>query len=134
MFNIGFMVLCLIVGAVTLDHHLHADSVAYPFPVSSYPGNLYSPGALLPSSPAQFGLPTQDLPSLMPLPTLAPLLWTTIVVPPGDTLSQLACRYGSTVRELQQVNGLGHSSQIQAGQQLRVPALPDRRTSCGAIR
>jgi Zn-dependent protease with chaperone function len=132
-FNIGFMVVCLIVGAVTLDHHVHADSAAYPFPVSSYPGNRYSPGALLPTSPAQFGLPTQDLPGLMPVPTLPPL-WITIVVAPGDTLSGLACRYGSTVRQLQQVNGLGRSSQIEAGQQLRVPALPDRRTSCRAIR
>ena len=132
--NIGFLLVTLAIGAATLDHHLHQPAVAFPFPVSSYPGDSYSPGGLLPTSPARFGLPSSDLPSLMPVPTLIPLLWTTIVVSPGDTLSELACRYGTTVRQLQQANQLGRSSQIQAGQPLRVPALPDRRTSCGAIR
>ncbi|HKS47119.1 MAG TPA: LysM peptidoglycan-binding domain-containing protein [Amycolatopsis sp.] len=40
----------------------------------------------------------------------------------GDTLCALARRYGSTVAELQRLNGLGNSTLIRAGQSLRVPA------------
>ena len=133
--NIGFMVVCLLVGVISLARQQRAAPVAFPFPASSYPGDVYSPGNLLPTSPAQFGLPTGVVPSLLhslePMPTLP--LWTTIVVAPGDTLTQLACQYGTSVHLLQQVNDLGRSTRLLAGQKLRVPAFGVRSSSCGAI-
>ncbi|MFC0439680.1 LysM peptidoglycan-binding domain-containing protein [Kutzneria buriramensis] len=47
---------------------------------------------------------------------------TVIGVQTGDTLGALAHRYGTTVPALQALNGLGNSTRIDAGQQLRVPA------------
>ncbi|MFD4764683.1 NlpC/P60 family protein, partial [Streptomyces sp. NPDC058439] len=44
---------------------------------------------------------------------------------PGDTLWALAKAHGATVKTLQQLNGLGSSTLIYAGEVLRVPAGPD---------
>ncbi|MBC3839303.1 LysM peptidoglycan-binding domain-containing protein [Streptacidiphilus sp. 4-A2] len=40
---------------------------------------------------------------------------------PGDTLSLLACRYGTNVSALQTLNSLGTSTTIRAGWKLLVP-------------
>jgi cell wall-associated NlpC family hydrolase len=45
-----------------------------------------------------------------------------ITISTGDTLSGLAIRYGTTVRTLQALNGMGRSTLIYAGAVLRVPA------------
>ena len=45
----------------------------------------------------------------------------TVTVAPGDTLSRLAQRYGTTVEALQELNGLGTSTIIYAGATLRIP-------------
>lgn len=37
---------------------------------------------------------------------------------PGDTLSELACFYDTTVANLQNLNGLGSSTLIRVGQKL----------------
>lgn len=76
--------------------------------------------------------PSFLLPSL-PLPTLGPPA-ITIVVERGDTLSEIACRYRTSVRELQELNDLGSDTRIRAGQDLRVPTrlgLGLARTGCG---
>ncbi|HZU57641.1 MAG TPA: M48 family metalloprotease [Actinocrinis sp.] len=65
------------------------------------------------------------LPTALPLEGLLPRAsdTTTITVRGGDTLGAIAQRCDSTVSELQQLNGLGSSTMIYAGQQLKVPAL-----------
>lgn len=81
------------------------------------------------------------------IPTTAaavPSVETTVyVVQPGDTVSEIAVRTGTTSRELAEMNGLSSIDTIRAGQELLVPAtggitsvgtaaypdLPDRITS-----
>ena len=50
----------------------------------------------------------------------APVLLTH-VVRRGDTLTQLAARYGTTVKRLQSANGLGRRTTLLIGQRLRIP-------------
>ena len=54
----------------------------------------------------------------------------TITVQPGDTLGYLACRYLTTVGDLQTRNGLGTSTLIRSGQQLAVPFSVLERFDC----
>jgi Zn-dependent protease with chaperone function len=98
-----------------------------PFP--NYPGLLPTTSAD-PLSPLV--RPSLLLPSLL-LPTLS-LPVTPIVVERGDTLSEIACRYRTSVRELQELNDMGSSTRIRAGQTLWVPTGPGLglvRTDCG---
>jgi murein DD-endopeptidase MepM/ murein hydrolase activator NlpD len=46
----------------------------------------------------------------------------TVVVRPGDTLSELAHRYDASIADVAELNRLGSESRIYAGQTLRVPA------------
>ena len=46
----------------------------------------------------------------------------TLVVQKGDTLSQLAARYGTSVAAIQKANHLGTSTLIIVGQKLVIPA------------
>ena len=45
-----------------------------------------------------------------------------VVVQPGDTLSEVALKYGMTVAQLQAVNGIADPNRIFAGQRLRLTA------------
>ncbi|MFM7436835.1 MAG: LysM peptidoglycan-binding domain-containing protein, partial [Vulcanococcus sp.] len=54
---------------------------------------------------------------LLPLPALA----GEVVVKPGDTLGELAERYGTTVERLMQLNGLRGPQDLWAGSRIRVP-------------
>jgi LysM domain len=78
-----------------------------------------------------------DLPSFSPtflLPQSVPsdLLFSTVTVRPGDTLSLIACQYATTVAALQTLNHLGSSATIKVGQQLMVPSLLGSPTAaCG---
>ena len=54
---------------------------------------------------------------LLPLPGLA----AEVVVKPGDTLSELAERYGTTVDRLMQLNNLRSPDDVWAGSRLQVP-------------
>jgi LysM repeat protein len=65
------------------------------------------------------------VPPFRPTPTLSALCapfvgWMTYIVPPGDTLSAIAARYGTSVYALMRANCLS-SSAIYAGQRLLVP-------------
>ena len=53
-----------------------------------------------------------------------PLRGDVYVVQPGDTLGDIAARYGTTVAVLLRLNGLQNSELIYPGQELRVPAVP----------
>jgi murein DD-endopeptidase MepM/ murein hydrolase activator NlpD len=46
----------------------------------------------------------------------------TVVVRPGDTLTEISKRYDTTVVDVAELNRLGDGSRIHAGQTLRVPA------------
>lgn len=56
------------------------------------------------------------------IPAVASPRWCHLVRP-GDTLWALAGRYGTTVRELARLNGIGPDSVLRAGRTLALPAL-----------
>ena len=51
-----------------------------------------------------------------------------VVVQDGDTLSAIASRHGTTVKALQEANGLADANSIRSGTQLRLPGTPAART------
>lgn len=57
----------------------------------------------------------------IPNPTRQPLVYT---IQPGDNLTRLAARYGTTVDEIRLANGLGESATIYAGLKLIIPVRP----------
>jgi membrane-bound lytic murein transglycosylase D len=61
-------------------------------------------------------------------PTRGHMVARTYRVHPGDTLSAIARRHGTTVRQLVAVNGLKRRKIIKAGQRLVLPASPRYRT------
>lgn len=67
------------------------------------------------------------LSALMPLQALS----GTVTVRSGDTLSDIADRYGVSVGSLMRLNGLRNSNHVEAGQRLRVPG---PRVTAGAGR
>jgi Zn-dependent protease with chaperone function len=78
----------------------------------------------------------RDLPSFSPtflLPQGLPsdLIFTTVTVRQGDTLSLIACQHSTTVAALQTLNHLGSSTTIKAGQQLTVPNPRTTTAACG---
>ena len=83
----------------------------------------------------QHSLP-KDLPSFSPtflLPKGVPsdLIFSTVTVRPGDTLSLIACQYSTTVAALETLNHLGSSTTIKAGQRLTVPNPHTTTAACG---
>lgn len=48
-----------------------------------------------------------------------------VVVQPGDTLSEIALRYGMTVAQLRELNGIADPNRIFAGQRLRLSGKPE---------
>ena len=54
---------------------------------------------------------------LLPLPSLA----GEVVVKPGETLSEIAERYGTSVERLMQLNGLRSAKDLWAGSRIQVP-------------
>lgn len=71
------------------------------------------------SSAAVTPTPAAPLPPPTPKPTAsAPTIY---VVQAGDTLSQIAQRYGTTVAALVEVNGLGNADMIRVGMRLTIP-------------
>ena len=67
---------------------------------------------------------------LLPLPGLA----GEVLVKPGDTLGELAERYGTTVERLMQLNGLRSPQDLWAGSRIQVPgaSAPSRPASASA--
>lgn len=54
-------------------------------------------------------------------PTPPPTDYITYVVQPGDTLSEIAERYGTTYQALAALNGISNPDLIYAGQTIRIP-------------
>ena len=65
----------------------------------------------------------KGLAGLVLLPAFLPLAATaaTITVQSGETLSEIADRYGVSTRQLMRLNGLRYSDHIEAGSRLEVP-------------
>ncbi|MFG2193542.1 M48 family metalloprotease [Streptomyces sp. NPDC048639] len=130
---------------------------AFPTPADSAPGGaipqpaLPTPSGLAASpaprlSPPVGGSVAPGLPSGHPhstcgptdlsyggrcLPVLGLRPKHVVTVHPGDTLSSVACRYGSSVAELVRMNRL-KTTELRVGQQLTVPGLAGiTRTGCG---
>ena len=53
-------------------------------------------------------------------------------VKPGETLSEIAERYGTSVQRLMQLNGLRSAQDLWAGSRIQVPGAGSARTSTGA--
>ena len=64
---------------------------------------------------------------LLPLPGLA----GEVVVKPGETLSEIAERYGTSVNRLMQLNGLRDAKDLQAGSRLQMPGGGGRAAASG---
>ncbi len=60
-------------------------------------------------------------PTLPPKPTPPPADYITYVVQPGDTLSEIAVRYGTTYQALAALNNISDPNLIHPGQTIRVP-------------
>ena len=57
-----------------------------------------------------------------PVPPVPPAAdYITYVVQPGDTLSEIAARYGTTYQTLAGLNGITDPDRIYAGQTIRIP-------------
>lgn len=61
-------------------------------------------------------------PDPTPPPNPQPQPTFTYRIQPGDTLSGIAARYGTTVAMLAQLNGIANPNRIYAGQVIRIPA------------
>ena len=138
------LLVVVVVGAVS-RHHSPSPPLMQPAPFYTQPAEVL-PSYQLPS----FALPTPDFtypvtfPVALPTAIFVPLPEQTsvCVVPavgascivitaqPGDTLSLLACRYRTTVTVLQELNDLGTSTSIKAGEQLVVPDPKNGPAAC----
>ena len=62
---------------------------------------------------------------LVPAPSAAgtptPVFTSEYVIQPGETLTDIAARFGTTVEALAVTNGLANPSAIRVGDRLRVP-------------
>ncbi|MGZ8502558.1 MAG: LysM peptidoglycan-binding domain-containing protein [Candidatus Limnocylindrales bacterium] len=60
-------------------------------------------------------------PTPKPSPTATPGTGQTYTVQPGDTMSSIAARFGTTVKKLSALNGITNPSLIHPGQVLKIP-------------
>jgi LysM repeat protein len=101
---------------------LGASANATPTPVASptaTPRATPSPTVVPTASPTAVPTPAPT-PAPTPVPTPAPTQ-TTYVVQEGDTLAEIAQRFGTTVEALQAANGIEDPNQIVIGQVLVIP-------------
>ena len=76
--------------------------------------------AVGPSGPPPAVSPSQPAPAVAS-PAPGPAASRSVTVAPGDTLSGIAARFGTTVQTLVRLNGLPSADSILAGQTLRTP-------------
>jgi LysM repeat protein len=74
-----------------------------------------------PATPSPPPTPPPATPSPPPTPPPATPAPRTYEVQPGDTLSGIAARFGTTVQELAELNGIANPSLIFPGQVLTLP-------------
>jgi Zn-dependent protease with chaperone function len=118
--TVGALTATAVVWAVALI----GSDLSQPSPRPYRPGTALSPYAPAPMpDPGLLPLPAPSLPApgltgLIPLPSFVLRLHE---VAPGDTLSGIACRYGTTVGRLQALNDMGTRTAITAGETLVIP-------------
>ena len=70
------------------------------------------------------------LPPIVSTTTTTTILQTTTTYPdfyvlqPGDTLGKVAQMFGTTITELQEINGITDPNKVQAGQKIKMPPPP----------
>jgi len=70
------------------------------------------------------------LPPIATTTTTTTILQTTTTYPdvyvlqPGDTLGKVAAMFGTTIAELQAINGITDPNKVQAGQTIKMPPPP----------
>ena len=90
-------------------------------PVKGRFGNMYRPGLMSPptmdqTKPETPGFTIEDAVNRAILATTKEY-----VIKPGDNLTKIAKRYGTTVKDLVQINKIKNKNKIYAGESLRVP-------------
>ncbi len=75
------------------------------------------------ATPAVRPTPLPQVATLTPTPT--PVTGPVYVVQPGDTLAAIAYRFGLTVEELAQANGIADPNLLQPGQRLVIPGFEE---------
>ncbi|MEJ3749130.1 M48 family metalloprotease [Actinomycetes bacterium KLBMP 9797] len=104
----------------------YANPVA-PYQVTPYPypWQLDPSASGIPYVPPSLGgllLPSYDLSSLMP--------YELVTVKRGDTLTEIACRYRTTIKELQDINDMGKRTALNEGELLLVPRPGPLKPTC----
>ncbi len=94
-----------------------APSVAVVSPTPTVPPSPTSAPSVSPSA-----APTPTVkPTAKPSPTPTKSTGKTYTVKSNDTLSTIAIRFGTTVKAIQKLNGMGSSTLIKPGQVLKLP-------------
>lgn len=85
-------------------------------------GPVRNPAALTPfASPDAIAPPTSTiLPSATVPPTATPVV-VLYTIQAGDTLFDIALRYGVTVEAIREANGLAPDAILQIGQEIKIP-------------
>ncbi|MCB0077385.1 MAG: LysM peptidoglycan-binding domain-containing protein [Anaerolineales bacterium] len=82
-------------------------------------GEIRNPAALTPmAQPPAIAPPTS---SSIPEPTVPPIPTVEYTIQEGDTLYDIATRYGTTVEIIQQLNGLPAGAVLDVGQVIKIP-------------
>lgn len=103
----------------TVDSIVQANRIPNP--------NLIYVGQVLEIPGVGTPVPITPVPTQVPGPTAVPTqppAGTTYVVQPGDTLSRIAARYGTTVQAIAQANNIVNVNLIYVGQVLTIPGVP----------
>jgi LysM repeat protein len=86
----------------------------------SQPYVIYAGQRLIIPSVTAHTLEPEPEPNSEPTPSPSPAVPETYTVQPGDTLTQIARRFGTTALELARLNGIANPSTIYAGQVLHL--------------
>jgi nucleoid-associated protein YgaU len=139
--QVGFAALVIAAAGVFVAGRLVSGIPAGGERETPFPTGISSlPAAVLPSPSAAEGSAATETPSVTetppvgssspvatpgatPIASAAPTSGyrTTYTVRPGDTLSAIAARYGTTVQAIAELNGIENPSLIRVGQVLRIP-------------
>ena len=123
------------VDAIIIANQLDAAAHIFETQQIMIPVTNLTPPTQVPTEIPPTAIPTNTIvPTALPLPTEAPVVvqgaqnaaevvaTQTYVVKYNDTLSTIAVRFGTTTRELAQLNGIVNPNMIFIGQVLKVPA------------